>query len=602
MQGAVRQALTLTAVSGLLFFTALGGAELWDEDEPTFAGAAREMLARGEWVVPYFNGQMLPDKPALSYWVMMVGYKLLGPTEFAARAGSALFGIGTVLLTWRLGCRLFSPRAGFWAGVALATCISFDVVARAATPDAVLTFFCTLAIVCFVESLELGGQDADGRERGRLRYDGGLRRLPLAGGYAAIGMAVLAKGPIGLLLPAATVGLFLLLALETEEEPSGKNDSGWLPALWRMWRGVVRRLQPRNVVAVTCRVRPWMGLAILLAIAGPWYLAVGLRTDGAWLAGFLGKHNFQRFLQPLEHHRGPFFYYLVAVMIGLFPWSLLLGPTILFVKSRLRQKGAHRLPLYLLLSWVGVYLAFFSLAATKLPNYVVPMYPALAILVGAWLDAWIAEEASFPALMSQTAWATLALAGLAVSIALPVVAGHLLGSGMHLTVIGLPFMIGGALCWWWHRCSKPTHTLAAFAASAAAFGLLIFAYGAVEVGRYQNGRLIADAIRERASGDDLVVRTYGYWRPSLIYYLGHHVGQIFEDEQAKRFCENWPDDGFLVTTADRLDRIADLLPRDVVVLARTRWFLRPAELLLLGRGEIADTRMGAVRWSKSSHQ
>lgn len=153
MRSSVRQALGLAGVSGLLFFAALGNVDLWDEDEPTFAGAAREMLARGEWIVPYFNGQMLPDKPVLSYWVMIAGYKLLGETELAARAGSALFSVGTVLLTWLLGRRMFSPRAGLWAGLMLASNLSFLVVARAATPDAVLTFFCTLAMLSFVWSL-----------------------------------------------------------------------------------------------------------------------------------------------------------------------------------------------------------------------------------------------------------------------------------------------------------------------------------------------------------------------------------------------------------------------------------------------------------------
>ncbi|MGH7138335.1 MAG: ArnT family glycosyltransferase, partial [Pirellulales bacterium] len=325
MQGAARQALGLVAVSALLYFTALGGAELWDEDEPLFAGTAREMLARREWIVPYFNGHILPDKPVLSYWVMMLGYKLFGPTEFAARAGSALFSIGTVLLTWLLGRRLFSARAGAWAGFALATSISFDIVARAATPDAVLTFFCTLAMVCFVESLGSCGQDAVARKPRGLRYDGGLRTLALTGTYAAMGMAALAKGPIGLLLPAATIGFFLLCAALPAGNLPAESQAGWRAATKAAWLGFVRRGHPRHFCAVLHSIRPLMGLAVVLAIAGPWYLAVGLNTDGAWLTGFLGKHNLGRFLNPMEHHRGPFFYYLISVMIGFFPWSLLLG-------------------------------------------------------------------------------------------------------------------------------------------------------------------------------------------------------------------------------------------------------------------------------------
>src|SRR6185312_1666547 len=212
---AMRQFVLLTAVSSIVFLTNLGVPQLWDEDEPIFAGAAQEMLERGEWIVPYFNGQMLPDKPVLTYWVMLAAYKTLGVNEWAARLGSALFAFGGVLLVWRLGRKLFSPAVGVWAGVILATSLGFDVVARAATPDTLLSFFSTLAMLAFA----CGATPPSGAP---------LSRMPgwptFAASYAAMGFAVLAKGPIGCLLPTATTGLFLLIA--KAPRPAGETQAG----------------------------------------------------------------------------------------------------------------------------------------------------------------------------------------------------------------------------------------------------------------------------------------------------------------------------------------------------------------------------------------
>jgi 4-amino-4-deoxy-L-arabinose transferase-like glycosyltransferase len=614
MHGPVRQALGLAAVSGLLFFTSLGGAELWDEDEPTFAGAAREMMARRDWVVPYFNSRLLPDKPVLSYWLIIASYRLLGPTEFAARAGSALFSIGSVLITWALGRKMFSARAGAWAGLALATSFNFVVVARAATPDAVLTFFCTLAVFCFVSSLRgqpdlCGGlprqsESNDGLGRpshGRRLSRASLLSLGLVGCYTATGVALLTKGPVGL-LPAIAMGLFSLVYTPLAVAATTPEVSaGWLDVARRALFAVLRRMHLRHLWRCVGRMRPIMGLAIVLAVAGPWYVAVGLRTDGAWLTGFLGRHNVERFLHPLEHHRGPIYYYLIAAVVGLFPWSLFLGPVALWLKSRLADPKTNHAQFGLLFCWIGTYLLFFSLAATKLPNYILPIYPALALLVGAWLDAWISGECRVPALLLRTAWTILGLAGLGVSIVLPIVAHRLLGEGTILALVGLPLVVGSAFCFWTAARSSTTRVAAVFAVSAVTFMLTLFGFGAVEVGRHQTSRTFAEVIHRQSASGSPVVETFGYWRPSLVYYLGSEVRQMFNDDQARQFCQKWPDSGFLVTTAERYARLAPSLPDDVTVLARQRWFLRPDELLLLGREKPADARLGALRREESAN-
>src|SRR5512135_3729516 len=135
MRTALRHQSWIILAASVVFFVNLGAAGLWDEDEPLYASVARDMLHRGDWVVPVFNGRMFLEKPPLTYWLMMLGYGLLGETELATRFWSAMSGIGTALLTYQLGRRLFNRRAGLWAGLVMATTLLFTISARAATTD-----------------------------------------------------------------------------------------------------------------------------------------------------------------------------------------------------------------------------------------------------------------------------------------------------------------------------------------------------------------------------------------------------------------------------------------------------------------------------------
>src|SRR5262245_5022974 len=197
-----REPVLLAAVAGTLYFVNLSATHLWDIDEAIFSQAAREMYQRGDYVVPYFNGEVFPDKPPLMYWAMIAGYGLLGTTELAARLGSALAGVASVLVTYYLGRILFSPRAGLWAGLVLATSLNFNVIARAATPDAYLTLFSALAMLAFVRATAVKETSSS-----RYTWRGKTTFAPswLAWGviYAAMGIGVLTKGPVAVVLPTA---------------------------------------------------------------------------------------------------------------------------------------------------------------------------------------------------------------------------------------------------------------------------------------------------------------------------------------------------------------------------------------------------------------
>src|SRR5262245_55056411 len=146
----LKQLGIVAAVAALVMLTNLGGPRLWDRDEPRNAGCAREMLEHHDWVVPQFNGELRTHKPVLLYWCIMAAYLGLGVNEFAARLPSALCAIGSALCVYRIGRRLFGPQAGVWAGVALATSLMFVVAGRAATPDSLLIFCTSLALMIYV--------------------------------------------------------------------------------------------------------------------------------------------------------------------------------------------------------------------------------------------------------------------------------------------------------------------------------------------------------------------------------------------------------------------------------------------------------------------
>ncbi len=365
MQSRPAQLALLILVWAILCLPNLGIPALWEVDEGNNAEAGQEMYESGDWVVPTFNYDLRDDKPALLYWLQMACYALVGVNELGARLPSALAALGAILVTWELGRRLFNAAVGLLGGLILASSVSFAVAAHFANPDALLTLFTLLALSCFWK---------DYRNPGPFRY---------IGAGIAMGLAVLTKGPIGLLLPVCVVFLFLL------------------------WQRQLRRLlDPRQV---------WACLAFL-ATAAPWYVWVAVETKGVWVKGFWEKHNLGRGLRAMEGHGGPFYLYLGFLLVGFGLWSIFLGLTIYHAVCKPRDSKTQPDPrssaldprrsmldprptpwpwphipaeVRFLLCWIVFVLGFFSLSATKLPNYILPLYPALSLLTARMLVDWV---------------------------------------------------------------------------------------------------------------------------------------------------------------------------------------------------------------------
>ena len=559
MPATIRHQMWIFLAAVTVFFTNLGAPALWDEDEPKNAECAREMLARGDWVVPTFNEQLLYDKPVLLYWLMISAYKTFGVNEFAARFWSALLAVGTSLATYHLGRILFRPRVGLWAGLCMTSCVMFTVAGRAATPDSTLIFCTTLTMLAFVRATWGASPTLAGADQ--LRDFVPKSWLGWAIVYAAMGLGVLAKGPVAIVLPGSILGLYLL-CVRYAAESAYQAHEGYLASF-------ARRFSPYAALKVLWNMRPFTALAVVGAVALPWYVLVGLRTDWDWPAGFLGTHNVGRFLKPMEGHRGPIIYYVPAILIGFFPWSMFLLPTLIELAKRIRNR--HDWPSYLLVAcWAGFYVGFFSLARTKLPSYVLPAYPALALMTAVCIDHWISSPQSIRRWMRYAILGGITSVGLAFAVGFPIAAAFVLPGEGAIGLVGVPLLVGGGAALYLFRRNRPQFAVIAVAVAAVGFVVGLFGFAAVRASRYQNSAPLIALIRQVDPGP-VHLATFDYNAPSLVFYAQQRVNQFYAEHEVQRFFET-SNNAYLITRAELLDDLKAALPADVQEIVRQARF------------------------------
>jgi 4-amino-4-deoxy-L-arabinose transferase-like glycosyltransferase len=329
----------LAFVISIGFFYELGGFPLFDVDEGAFSEATREMLERGDYLTTYLNGNVRFDKPILIYWLQAISVALLGPDEFAFRLPSALASLGWVAAILVFASQQTDRATGFAAALIAATTLGLCVIGRAATADALLNLFLVLAMFDIYRYME--------KPLGKYRYRAYL--------WMALGM--LTKGPVALLIPFAASAIAFAL--------QGK---------FRLWRKAVA--DP-------------IGWAILLVVAGPWYLLEYREQGNAFIAGFFMRHNVERFMGPLQGHSGNLLYYLPAALVLLLPY------TGLFIRVLPTVRKMRDKPLDTFLwCWFLFVLVFFTFAGTKLPHYLLygisPLFVLMAIHRQALRSPWLA--------------------------------------------------------------------------------------------------------------------------------------------------------------------------------------------------------------------
>ena len=574
------------------------------------------MMARGDWIVPIFNDQLRQQKPPLLYWLMGVAYSMFGVNEFAGRFFSALLGIGTVVATWGITKRFFDQSTALLASLMLSSSLMFCVAARAATPDSVLIFCITMAIWFFVR-----GSDANPHSKnvsGRALAAGSSSDLPAAsalpltkssfiGIYLFLGLAMLAKGPVGFLLPMAVIGWYLLQQdwLSSESEDSIANAS--------LLRRILEPFAPQRFLRTLFSMRVFSGVALSLLIAAPWFVAVGVATDGEFLRRFFLEENFGRATQVLENHGGGFWYYPLAILIGFFPWSLFWGPVVigLFINS-LQTDNAHGRSARLdpgvrfAIAWVVVQVVAFSLVKTKLPSYVTPCYPALAMLTAHATMQLIRSVHVSPNWLWKTAHATVALSGVGMAIGFWIAADRFAPIPNWLFVLGAFPIAAGVLGWLMMRCTNENTRFRMTIGSTLAAALLtvgLLGFGAGEVGR-QNQMPLADTIRQQTGAQ---VATYGCLESSWVYYGEKPIVELrtdaHQDAKANRqlddrdfwdqkprlspqqFADRSGKQGFIITTAKHWQSLKSKLPPGWKVFEGGDWFMKDEQLLLIGNTE-----------------
>ncbi len=321
----------LVLLFALLWFAPLGYRDLVSPDEGRYAELSREMLVTGDWITPRLNGLLYFEKPALQYWAGAIAFAVFGVGEFAARLWPALTGALAIVATWWVAHRAWGARTGAWAAGVLVSSAWWVANGHFLSLDMGLSAFLTIAMVAFWHAQ-------------RDQATAGENRAGMLVVWAAIALAVLSKGLIGMVIPGAALVLYSLV----------ERDA-------RIWT----------------RMHWLAGLALFAVIAVPWFVLVSMRNPEFARFFFVHEH-FERFLTPTHRRTGPWWFFFDDLLLGLLPWTTLLPGAL--VAGWRRAPGRFQ-PGRLLVIWAVFVFVFFSASSSKLPSYILPMFGALALLI-----------------------------------------------------------------------------------------------------------------------------------------------------------------------------------------------------------------------------
>lgn len=411
---------------GALYFFMLGSFPLGNPDEGRYSEIPREMIASGDWVLPRLNGVVYFEKPPLVYWMNAIAFSVFGENEWSARAVPAVFGLAGVLMTYAAGRRLRGRRAGLLSAIVLGSSILYFVLSRILILDMVVSVFTAAALFLFI----LGVNEAPGARRRSLFY----------GLYVCAALATLSKGLIGVALPGAVMFFWLLI--------------------FNQWK----RLLPFYLPT---------GLVLFLAIAAPWHVMAAQRNS-EWAYFYFVHEHWLRFTTTTHGRYEPFWYFIPILIAGFLPWT---GYLVSAVQSCGRGFWARRkddADVWFLITWAVFIFLFFSKSQSKLAPYILPIFPAMAVLVGAWF-ARVLEEGKARSLRVGL-WTFLILCGLfSVAVLALCVKPTLIRDSESaiearpwLLWVGLGLPIGSVVVW---RIYRAGHLFASLVAQVAVFSI-----------------------------------------------------------------------------------------------------------------------------------
>ena len=500
-----------------LHISNIGGSNIYILDEAKNASCAAEMFKRGDLVVPTFNHELRTDKPPLHYYFMMLSYSIFGVNAFAARFFSAIFGALTILICFLFARKYASEKVALWTAFILLSSIHLTIQFHLAVPDPYLIFFVTSSIFSFYAAIQ----------EKRLLY---LLLL-----YISVGIGTLAKGPVAIGLPGLIFLLFLIFSKRFR------------------WKEIKQ-------------LKPFMGAAIVLAIALPWYILVHIKTNGLWTEGFFMKHNIGRFSSEMEGHGGPFLVTILFIMVGLLPFSV-------FLVQALKKAYTNKKDDFTLLSLIAgiTIVAFFTISRTKLVNYTVPAYPYFAIILALWISKL--EDKKPTKSISMLILAILGLifvpAGL-IGIKLDPALSHLSNMAWYL----LPLPVGFITAYFLFIKGKLRTSFVLIGLSSMVAGLFSIFIILPKI----------DMENPVVKSQNLVkgkeVRYFEKFNPAYSFYLQHKIDAIEVDQFSSFFREH--PSGVVISTKKRIEKIN--LPDDLAISFSSRDILEnPTTVLVTKR-------------------
>lgn len=473
---------SLLAAFAIVWLYVLGVRTLVPPDEGRYAEMAREMLASGDWITTRLNGIKYFEKPPLQTWMNALSFAAFGLGEWQARLWTGLCGLFGVVLSGYAGNRVFGARAGWYAALVLASSLFWVASGQIDSLDMSLSGMMSL-VLC---ALLLGQRD-DATPRQRRNW--------MLACWAGMALAVLAKGLIGLVLPGAVLVLYTLAARD-----------------WAIWT----------------RLHLVKGTLLFFAIATPWFLLVALNNPEQPHFFFIHEHV-ERFLLKTHHREGAWYYFVVLLIPGIMPWLGLLPQSL---AAALRPDTTVFRPRLLLLSWAGFIFFFFSYSSSKLPGYILPIFPALALLIALYLETASQRSRMVGAgLVALTGLVGLALTPrvLTISVRDPSELALLHAYQPWIFGAALAALVGGALALLQARRQRRDMAVLALACAGFVSTELILA-GFEPYGHYRAGLALAPQIRAELTPATKLY-SVGTYEQSLTFYLRRTVTLVdYQDE------------------------------------------------------------------------
>ncbi|WP_261508603.1 glycosyltransferase family 39 protein [Burkholderia multivorans] len=476
----------LLVAFAVIWFTPLGMRHLIPSDEGRYAEMAREMFVTGDWITPRYNGYKYFEKPPLQTWLNALTFAWFGIGEWQARLYTALASFAGVLLVGFTGARLFNPLSGFLAAVVLASSPYWNLMGHFNALDMGLAFWMALSLCALL-----------------LAQRPGLRPAAVRGWmwlcWAAMAFAVLSKGLVGVILPGAVLVLYTLIARD-----------------WALWK----------------RLYLVSGLVLFFAIATPWFVLVQQRNPEFFNFFFIVQ-QFRRYLTPEQNRPGPFYYFVPVLLVGFLPWLSVAWQSVRHALRMPRQPNGFS-PMLVLLIWSAFIFLFFSASHSKLISYVLPVAPALALIIGAYLPLLGADRFRRHLLGYLVFFVAAAFGIIFLAYQGDARTPNALYRAFQIWLyVGLAIAaVLTLVAAWLNRRAGVTAALTAFGAAWLIFGT-IGGTGHDEFGRYSSGALLAPAVRAELAKlpPDTPFYSIEMLDHTFPFYVGHTTIMVHRQDE-----------------------------------------------------------------------